>query len=426
MNHADYLQKVLDYIEENLKAELTADELAKICGYSLFHFYRLFHQATGMPVMQYIQRRKLLHAAYEMQTGKRRMDVILSFGFETYAGFYRSFQRMFSCTPSEYLKKGRARKPVPVKLNEEDAMLISHKKAMEMLKNWNMETEMITDIYYNVTGNRNENAYYVGEKYVLKFTNNLGKVLNNQALARKLHEAGLQAALPIPTKENAAYLQDGDIYFYLTNRITGTPMDSLKMYQDQNASFVGEIIGQMHLALHDAGDVLNEANLLSSIEEWALDGTKKALQLSIDFCENFLTNFKRLYSSLPRQCIHRDPNPGNIIVNGEAFGFIDFELSEKNIRLFDPCYAATAVLSETFGKPEAENWLCVLKEILAGYDRVNPLTKEEKEAVPYVILANQMICVAWFASQEKYQHIYQVNKEMTLWLLDHFDEMTIQ
>ena len=44
------LQKTIDYIEENLKADLQAEELADICGYSVFHFYRLFQMATGMPV----------------------------------------------------------------------------------------------------------------------------------------------------------------------------------------------------------------------------------------------------------------------------------------------------------------------------------------------------------------------------------------
>lgn len=426
MNPFIHLQNTLDFIEENLKAEFTAAELANQAGYSLFHFYRLFQQATGMPVMQFIQRRKLLHAAYEIQSGKRRMDVILSYGFETYAGFYRSFRRMFSCTPSEYLRKGRAKKPVPVKLNQEDAMHITHKKATEMLKHWNLENELVSDIYYNVNGNRNENAYAVGSDYVLKFTNNLGKVLNHQSLATALHEAGLQSALPIQTKGNQNYVQDGDVYFHLTKKVQGTQMDSLKMYQDQNASFVGEIIAQMHLALEGCDNIVNEADLLSSVEEWALEGTKKALELSDAYCEDFLARFKSLYSLLPRQCIHRDPNPGNIIVNGDAWGFIDFELSEKNIRLFDPCYAATSVLSETFEREEAKGWLQVLHDILEGYDQVNPLTKKEKEAIPYVILANQMICVAWFATQEKFRSIYEVNLKMTRWLMNHFDAMKMQ
>ena len=60
MDNRAILQQSLDYIEDNLRAEITAQELADLAGFSLFHYYRLFQQATGLPVMQYILRRKRL------------------------------------------------------------------------------------------------------------------------------------------------------------------------------------------------------------------------------------------------------------------------------------------------------------------------------------------------------------------------------
>ena len=65
------LQKSIDYIEDNLKAEITAKELSDMAGFSLFHYYRLFQGAIGMPVMQYITRRKLLNALYDMHCGEK-------------------------------------------------------------------------------------------------------------------------------------------------------------------------------------------------------------------------------------------------------------------------------------------------------------------------------------------------------------------
>ena len=49
-------------------------------------------------------------------------------------------------------------------------MIITHKKTTELLKNWGLEKEPVTDVIYEQTGNRNENAFYVGEKYVIKFS----------------------------------------------------------------------------------------------------------------------------------------------------------------------------------------------------------------------------------------------------------------
>ena len=51
------------------------------------------------------------------------------------------------------------------------------------------------------------------------------------------------------------------------------------------------------------------------------------------------------------------------------------------------------------------------------------LTEEEQKAIPYVILANQFVCVAWFAEQDKYLEIFETNKKMTLWLIDRLDEL---
>lgn len=51
------------------------------------------------------------------------------------------------------------------------------------------------------------------------------------------------------------------------------------------------------------------------------------------------------------------------------------------------------------------------------------LTEAERNAIPYVILANQFVCVAWFAEQDKYAEIYETNKRMTAWLMERFGEL---
>jgi hypothetical protein len=51
------------------------------------------------------------------------------------------------------------------------------------------------------------------------------------------------------------------------------------------------------------------------------------------------------------------------------------------------------------------------------------LAEDEREAIPYVILANQFVCVAWFAEQDKYAELFETNKQMTLWLISKFEEL---
>ena len=122
MDNRAIIQKSLDYIEDNLQTEIAAGELADMAGFSLFHYYRLFQQATGLPVMQYILRRRLLHGVYAISRGSTKVDAALNYGFDTYAGFYKAFCREFGCTPSAFLASSRARRPWRVDITKEEAL----------------------------------------------------------------------------------------------------------------------------------------------------------------------------------------------------------------------------------------------------------------------------------------------------------------
>lgn len=423
MDNRTIIQQSLDYIEENLRTEITAAELAEMAHISIFHYYRLFQQAMGLPVMQYILRRRLLHGIYAIKQGSSKTDAALNYGFDTYAGFYKAFCREFGSTPSEFLKSCRAKRPYRIDITKEEHMTVTHKKAAQILKYWNLDGETITDIYYEGTGNKNESACYVGEGHVLKYSANLGKLKKNIEVSRALEGIGLLSGLPVLTVEGKEYVQDGELYFYVTKRLPGTQMVAHR-FGAGDGRFVGEILGQLHLALAKIEDTVSEADLLSTVKDWALPKAKAALNLTDAFCKEYLNTFADLYPKLPRQIIHRDPNPGNIICAEDRWGFIDFELAERNARIYDPCYAATAVLSETFGQ-DNDKWLEIYRDIICGYDSVAHLTQEERRAVPYVILANQLVCVAWFAEQEKYAEILETNKQMTLWLLRNLELLTI-
>ena len=300
-------------------------------------------------------------------------------------------------------------------------MTITHKKAAQILKNWNMGNETITDIYYEGTGNKKDSACYVGDGYVLKYTANLGKLKKHIEVSKAIHSIGLLSAIPVLTAEGKDYIQDGEVYYYLTRRLPGEQMVAHR-FEDGDGRFVGEILGQLHLALRGIEDCVSEADLLATVKDWAFPKAKVALHLSDAFCKDYLDTFAGLYPNLPRQIIHRDPNPGNIICADDQWGFIDFELAERNVRIYDPCYAATAVLSETF-KEDNDHWLETYRDIICGYDSVAKLTDEERKAIPYVILANQFVCVAWFAEQDKYAEIFETNKRMTAWLIEKFEEL---
>ncbi|MGG0889261.1 AraC family transcriptional regulator [Cytobacillus horneckiae] len=96
------LQKVIDFIEINIKNDMNPEELAKLAGYSPFHFSRLFKKYTGFSTKEYVIKRKLQHALYDLACGKKIIDISTDYGFHTHAGFTKAFKNSFGSSPRLY------------------------------------------------------------------------------------------------------------------------------------------------------------------------------------------------------------------------------------------------------------------------------------------------------------------------------------
>ena len=116
MNYRACIQASLDYIEEHLKDDLTAETLARIAGFSPYHYSRVFHAYVGTPVMEYIRRRRLAYALVELAQGKRIIDIALDYGFETHNGFGKAFRKTYGCSPEKYRLHASGQVPAKVDL----------------------------------------------------------------------------------------------------------------------------------------------------------------------------------------------------------------------------------------------------------------------------------------------------------------------
>lgn len=86
MQYPEAIKTALDYVEQNLKTDITAEELAQKANYSTYHYYRLFSSVMGSSVAGYILMRRLDHALAEIACGRKAIEVVLEYGFDTYAG----------------------------------------------------------------------------------------------------------------------------------------------------------------------------------------------------------------------------------------------------------------------------------------------------------------------------------------------------
>lgn len=428
MQYPEVIKTALDYIEQNLKTDITAEELAQKANYSTYHYYRLFSSVMGSSVAGYILKRRLDHALAEIACNRKAIDVVFEYGFDTYAGFYKAFVKMYGCSPKKYLNIYQKHEPT----KPEVANMYTEKELRKILENWDIKNDLpIGDIYIMDGAKVSGNVWKIGDDYILK-TGDREKLLKNLRVSKALQKQGFISSMPVLTKAGSEYL-NGKELFILSHGLKGKPLPKSDRFGENRVSF-GEKYGRSIARLHKAliavqKDVLpDEVDLYRSVIDWALPNVRQQnlqwnMGLDNTFFEDYIEGFEKLYDKLSKQLIHRDPNPSNILFeNGEVSGFIDFDLSEVNVRLWDVCYCATGILSEgsdeVYGK-----WLDILGGIMHGYDAENKLSTEEKQAVFYVICSIQMICAAFFESRDEFKELAKTNRRMMKFIVQNKEEI---
>lgn len=414
------IQKSIDYIDKNVKTNISVNELCNRAGYSYEHYCRLFKQYVGFSPAEFIIRRKLIYAVFEMSQAKSKTAVAFDFGYDTYAGFYKSFKREYNCSPSEFIKYHKRCKPYKINILQEEHIMVSKEKIKSILKQWDINDLEIKNIINQNTGRQSDNAYYVGDNYVIKFTANHGYIMNSININKSLSNADIEAAQIVKTISNDNYIQDGEMYYILTKRILGKQLSCDEIFNDTSIAVeIGKNIAKLHIALSNFDVSDYEIKNLYEETLTAIPYVKNKCNLSEDFISRYKQDFGGIYNSLPKQVIHRDINPSNMLFdNGDFKGLVDFDLSEVNIRIFDICYPATAILSECFSKEmDIAKWKGILNNIIAGYDSINTLSNQEKSAIPYVIYSIQIICINYFSKFEKFQELTDTNIQIFKWLM---------
>lgn len=108
------LNAVIDYIEDNLEKEIEYSALAKIACFSEYHFSRMFSSLTGFALSEYIRRRRLSNAAFELQTGNDKViDIALRYGYDSPDAFTRAFRKLHGMSPAAVKKGGVQLKAYP-------------------------------------------------------------------------------------------------------------------------------------------------------------------------------------------------------------------------------------------------------------------------------------------------------------------------
>ncbi|HHV65724.1 MAG TPA: AraC family transcriptional regulator [Peptococcaceae bacterium] len=100
------LNKVIDYIEEHLTADLSLEAISRYAGVSGYHLRMIFFYLSGMTLSEYIKNRKLAEANQDLLMGEKVTDVAFKYGYQSIDGFTRAFKKWSGFLPSDVIKKG--------------------------------------------------------------------------------------------------------------------------------------------------------------------------------------------------------------------------------------------------------------------------------------------------------------------------------
>jgi AraC family transcriptional regulator len=97
------LNRVREYIENNLENNVSLTELAEVAGVSLYHFAKAFKQSMGATPHQYVLDRKVDRAKELLRDPNRSvLEASARTGFVDQSHFTKIFRRLVGVTPTEF------------------------------------------------------------------------------------------------------------------------------------------------------------------------------------------------------------------------------------------------------------------------------------------------------------------------------------
>ena len=100
------LSQVLSYIEEHLTEEIDVAGLTSGLGTTEYHVRRMFSSLAGMPLSEYIRRRRMTVAAADVIGGRDLLGIAVRFGYGSTEAFNRAFRAVHGVSPADVRRDG--------------------------------------------------------------------------------------------------------------------------------------------------------------------------------------------------------------------------------------------------------------------------------------------------------------------------------
>ncbi len=106
-NLISVFNKAIEYIEEKIKSseEITNKDIADACGYEQHYCSKIFQKYANMNIQEYVKRRKMSNAFYDLITSKKNISDIAEKYLYSADGFTKAFKEVFGITPIQLKRR---------------------------------------------------------------------------------------------------------------------------------------------------------------------------------------------------------------------------------------------------------------------------------------------------------------------------------
>ena len=282
----------------------------------------------------------------------------------------------------------------------------------QILQHWGLGNAPITPIAQLST----QTTWNIGGKYILKRFQNIVELSKGTRFAELLTPHEIPVAVFIPTKDGQLTSPDG-----LHCLMTKLPGKHADFYSEPDLAFeMGRELARLHIALSDVESKIEcyDSNLL---EDWQKKIKPSLSDLSEDIVKKVDSVFCGIYDKLPRQLIHRDVHLHNVLFDdGHLSGWLDFDIGQRNVRIFDITYLLSGLLIGNIHEPEKiKTWHRVFCELLQGYEEVIFLSKDESDALPVLMIVIEFLFVRFWSEHGNTEQ-RDVAQELAVWLFEKY------
>ncbi|SBT37279.1 AraC family transcriptional regulator [Micromonospora auratinigra] len=101
------LNRLVDLTEQHLTEEFDVDALARTAGTTGYHLRRMFSSLAGMPLSEYVRRRRMTVAATDVVRGRDDLlSIAVRYGYGSTEAFGRAFRAVHGVGPADVRRNG--------------------------------------------------------------------------------------------------------------------------------------------------------------------------------------------------------------------------------------------------------------------------------------------------------------------------------